>query len=297
MFTDWKQALEAEGLPLDPTTTEQEAAAARVTARHAGSKKDLVLLLDVLGLPGDDDTLTTLLPHLPDDGDPDDMTTETPQPPNAFEAMALSMHGNGDSTDAIISATGLSEDELTELLAAHGQADSVAAPQTPAVSTETEAPAVSTETDTLDPGTLQDLLEWADEQSTAAVRDRAARIRADWAELIQRRAISEVEGRVAKLQAELEQAQHELRAIQAGTRPAAAPAVDAPTAAPAPDTTPPAPTPIRPGLGSGRTPQQLAAVRTWARANGYTVADKGMIKKKILDAYDAAQQAPAAKAS
>ncbi|MFI9176148.1 Lsr2 family DNA-binding protein [Streptomyces lincolnensis] len=303
MFNDWKQALEAEGLPLDPTTTEQEAAAARVAARHAGDKEDLVLLLDVLGLPGDDDTLTALLPLLPEDGDPDDMTTETP---NAFEAMALSMHSNGDSTDAIISATGLSDDELTELLAAHGQApDTEAAPEIPAAVTETAvtetvAPAVATEADTLDPGALQDLLAWADEQATAAVRNRAARIRTDWAELIQRRAIDEVEGRVAKLKSELEQAQDELRAIKAGTLPvpAAAPALEP---VPVPDTAPAvvaaAPTPIRPAMGSGRTPEQLAAVRAWARANGYTVADKGMIKKAILDAYDAAQQAPAAKAS
>ena len=37
MFTDWTEALEAEGLPMNPTTTEQEAAAARVTARNASS--------------------------------------------------------------------------------------------------------------------------------------------------------------------------------------------------------------------------------------------------------------------
>jgi hypothetical protein len=60
---------------------------------------------------------------------------------------------------------------------------------------------------------------------------------------------------------------------------------------------PGAPTQIRPGMGSGRTPEQLAAVRAWARANGHKVADKGMVAKKILDAYDAAQQAPVAKAS
>ncbi|MGV9758603.1 hypothetical protein ACWDUC_22615 [Streptomyces tricolor] len=52
MFTDWQQALEAEGLPLHPTSTDQEAAAARTLARHATSKEDLVLLLDAVGLPG-----------------------------------------------------------------------------------------------------------------------------------------------------------------------------------------------------------------------------------------------------
>ncbi|MCE0446820.1 Lsr2 family protein [Streptomyces tricolor] len=66
---------------------------------------------------------------------------------------------------------------------------------------------------------------------------------------------------------------------------------------PAPTVAAAAPTPIRPGLGSGRTREELAAIRTWARANGHQVADAGMIRKAVLEAYDAAHQAPAAKAS
>src|SRR5207248_736592 len=145
----------------------------RVTARHASSKEDLVLLLDVIGLPNDDDTLTALLPLLPDHAGETGMTE---RPLNATEATALSMYYDGADTAAITDATGLPEDETT--------------------ATATEAP-----------------------------------------------------------------------------------------------------TPIRSGLGSGRTKEELADVRTWARANGYEVADKGIVAKKILDAYDAAHQAPAAKAS
>jgi hypothetical protein len=37
----------------------------------------------------------------------------------------------------------------------------------------------------------------------------------------------------------------------------------------------------------------LTAVREWARANGYTVGDRGRIKAEILEAYDAAQMASA----
>ncbi len=57
-----------------------------------------------------------------------------------------------------------------------------------------------------------------------------------------------------------------------------------------------APTPIRAGLGSGRSREELAAIRTWARANGHQVADGGMVPKRILAAYDDAHQAPVRKA-
>ncbi|MCB0948380.1 MAG: Lsr2 family protein [Mycobacterium sp.] len=35
-------------------------------------------------------------------------------------------------------------------------------------------------------------------------------------------------------------------------------------------------------------PEQLAAVRLWARKNGYEVADRGRIKAEILEAFEAA---------
>ncbi|WP_239084798.1 hypothetical protein [Streptomyces halstedii] len=74
MFTDWTEALEAESLPLDPNPAQQLAAAARVTARSSRDKDDLGLLLDVLGLPTDTDTLTALLPLIPETGDAPTMT-------------------------------------------------------------------------------------------------------------------------------------------------------------------------------------------------------------------------------
>lgn len=41
--------------------------------------------------------------------------------------------------------------------------------------------------------------------------------------------------------------------------------------------------------GSGRTsPEQLAAIREWARKNGHEVADRGRIKAEIVEAFEAA---------
>ncbi|MGW1007717.1 Lsr2 family DNA-binding protein [Streptomyces sp. NPDC002520] len=285
MFNDWQQALAAEGLPLNPNPVEQQAAAARTVARRASSKEDLVLLLDVCGLPGDDDTLTALLPllHSPE-GAPDMQQTQATTAPNAFEATALSMFYADHSMEEITEATGLSEDEVTALVAAQqrkadaGETDDAA----PAAADDT-APATPTVDDS-----VEQLLAWAEAHPTAGIRNKAARVRADVAELTARRAADdaqrEAEERVAKLTAELEKAKEDLRAVKAGTHttPAAATA---------------APTPIRPGIGSGRTREELAAIRTWARANGHQVADAGMIRKAVIEAYDAAHQAPAAKAS
>ncbi|MFF7845208.1 histone-like nucleoid-structuring protein Lsr2 [Streptomyces ossamyceticus] len=277
MFGDWQEALQAEGLPLNPTSTEQEAAAARVTARHADSKEDLVLLLEAIGLPGDDDTLTALLPLVnSSEGDPD-MPEQTPQTSNAFEAMALSMHYADHPMAEITEATGLSEDEINALVnAQERQFDADETTGTPASTEETAADSV------------EQLLAWAETHPTASIRNKAARVRSDLSELTARRATEdaqrEAEERVAKLKAELEKAQEDLRAVKAGTHPTPATATAAPT-------------PIRSGLGSGRTREELARIRAWARENGHPVADAGMIRKSVLEAYDAAHQAPAAKAS
>jgi hypothetical protein len=82
---------------------------------------------------------------------------------------------------------------------------------------------------------------------------------------------------VAKAKAELEAAQAQLRAVKAGGRPATA----------AQDATPLAPAPAATGK---RSKEELAAIRTWARANGHQVADKGNPAKTVLDAYDAAHR-------
>jgi hypothetical protein len=41
--------------------------------------------------------------------------------------------------------------------------------------------------------------------------------------------------------------------------------------------------------GGGKTsPEQLAAIRDWARQNGYEVSDRGRIKAEVIEAFDAA---------
>ncbi len=45
---------------------------------------------------------------------------------------------------------------------------------------------------------------------------------------------------------------------------------------------------VRQGGGTGMTPDELNAVREWARANGHEVADRGRIKQSIIDEYNAA---------
>ncbi|MGP3633869.1 Lsr2 family DNA-binding protein [Streptomyces sp. 24-1644] len=223
MFTDWAEALEAESLPLDHTSAQQLAPATRVTARSSHDKDDLGLLLDVLGLPTDPDTLTALLPLIPETGDVPNMTTTV-------------------ATEAI---------------------------DVPVVPLTFSNP-------------VQELLDWAAAHPAAAVRNRADRITADLAELTERRdteaAQREAEEKVARAKAELERAQEELRTVKAGTRTTAA---AGPTAA---------------RTGSGRSREELAAIRSWARENGHQVAHQGMVPKRIQEVYDTAHQTSARKA-
>ena len=49
------------------------------------------------------------------------------------------------------------------------------------------------------------------------------------------------------------------------------------------------PAPARRRRTTGRrSPEQLAAIREWARQNGHTVSDKGRIARSVVDAFDAA---------
>ncbi|MFC9183353.1 histone-like nucleoid-structuring protein Lsr2 [Streptomyces globisporus] len=226
MVTDWSEALEAESLPLDPTSARQLAAAARVTARSSRDKDDMALLLDVLGLPTDSDALTSLLPLIPETGDEPTMTTTS-------------------ATEAI---------------------------DVPVIPLPLSNP-------------VQELLDWATAHPAAQVRNRAARITADLAELTERRDTEaeqrEAEEKVARAKAELERAQAELRTVRASTRTTLAGT---------------GPAAKRPGPGSGRSRQELAAIRAWARENGHQVADQGMVPRRVQEAYDAAHQAPVRKA-
>ncbi|MFE4177164.1 histone-like nucleoid-structuring protein Lsr2 [Streptomyces sp. NPDC056909] len=274
MFTELRETL----LDLSPFDDDQSSAASVVAARHARDKDDLGLLLDALGLPTDTDTLTALLPLLPETGDAPTMTN-TPAAPalSAHEAMAISMHNNGDSAQAVLTATGLSATELRALIAAQtpGQQPDAAAP------VAIDVPVVALPVT----NAVQELLDWAAAHPAAGVRSRAARITAELSELSKRRdseaAQREAEEKVARAKADLERAQEELRSVKAGTRTTTAAA---------------APTPIRTSLGSGRTREELAAIRTWARETGYHVAKAGVVRKSVLEAYDAAHQAPVRKA-
>ncbi|MFF7535164.1 hypothetical protein ACFZB2_39775 [Streptomyces bobili] len=92
MFTDMKEALEAEALELTPLGSDQHSAASVVVAHHARDKADLADLLGALGLPCTEDELVRLLPHLITPND--DIPTGDPVPVNAFTATAASMLNN-----------------------------------------------------------------------------------------------------------------------------------------------------------------------------------------------------------
>jgi ribosomal protein L12E/L44/L45/RPP1/RPP2 len=283
VFDDWQQALEAESLPLNPSPEEELAAASRVTARHARDKDDLTELLGAIGVPTDEDTLTTLLPHLSTTDTAttgDTMTTQA----NAFTAVAASMLSNGDAPEHVRSTLGLSESELADAL------KHVDLPlPTPTVDADSAATGVSQATCS-EPGSQTDrgdadrpaadsgiegLLTWGEQHDTKGVQALAARARTALAELAQRRdtehAVADAEAKIGKLESELARAREALRQAKNGK-----PAV--PVLA--------APTPI----AKRRTKEELAAIRTWARDNGHQVADRGLPAHAVLDAYDAAHR-------
>ncbi|WP_327749892.1 histone-like nucleoid-structuring protein Lsr2 [Streptomyces europaeiscabiei] len=266
MFTDMKEALEAEALELTPLGSGQSAAASLVVAHQARDKDDLADLLGALGLPCGEDDLVTLLPHLTS---PDTPTTGETMPANAFTATAASMLNNGDSPEHVRETLGLSESELAEALQSTDH-------DTPTTDTDTTQAAGPASDGPVNSDGIEALLSWAKNHPAAVIRNKAARIRSDLYELTARRetddAQREAEERVAKLKAELEKAQETLRTVKAGGRPTA------PADAPAPTT------------GTKRNKEQLAAIRTWARANGHQVADTGNPAKAVLDAYDAAHR-------
>ncbi|MFD9246083.1 histone-like nucleoid-structuring protein Lsr2 [Streptomyces sp. NPDC059556] len=269
MFTDLTVSTQAGALALTPSTAPQLAAAARTVTRHARDTTDLALLLDVLGLPA--------TRPLPETGDPATMTTTNAL--SAHESVALSMHADGASEQAIREATGLTEAELSDLIA-----DKVLDLPRADVSL---TPVIDVPVIPLSGSdSLQQLIEWAAAHPAASVRKSAARITTALTELSARRdseaAQREAEARVAEARQALEQAEQELRAVKAGTRsPAAA-----------------APTPIRTGTSGAYSREELTRIRAWARAHGHQVADRGLPPKAVLDKYAAAHPtAPARKAS
>ncbi|MCT9094182.1 Lsr2 family protein [Streptomyces sp. ASQP_92] len=249
MFSDWSEVLEA---------------AASVTARHADSRQYLILLLDALGLPSNEHTVSALLPHLNSHEGATDMP-EHQQPPktvSALESMALSMYYTDHTTAEITAATGLAADEITALVATQERqfdADEAAS--------ITTAPGPAG-------GPVEQLLAWAEAHPAASIRSKAARVRGDLAELTARRVAEDTqrqaELRVAQLNSELEQAQKALRTVKTGGRP----------------------TPARLSVSAcvRSSTAELAAIRAWAHAKGLQAADRGNPAKSVLDAYDTAHR-------
>ncbi|MFF4138068.1 hypothetical protein ACFY1B_42840 [Streptomyces mirabilis] len=281
MFTDMKEALEAEAFELTPLGSDQYSAASLVVAHHARDKDDLADLLGALGLPCDEDDLVRLLPHLTT---PDDTPTGDPMPVNAFTATAVSMLNNGDSPEHVRETLGLSEGELADAVQHAGLPSPDADTED---STGTPETAAATPGDTMDVDGIEALLAWAENQPAAGIRNRAARVRSDLTELTERRtadaAQREAEERVAKARAELEAAQAQLRQVKSGGRAATQDQAASEDQAPAAVAAAPEP-------NGKRSKDELAAIRTWARAHGHQVAGRGNPAKKVLDAYDAAHR-------
>ncbi|AVH61737.1 MULTISPECIES: Lsr2 family DNA-binding protein [Streptomyces] len=286
MFTDQKEALEAEALELTPLGSGQSAAASLVVAHQARDKDDLADLLGALGLPCDEDDLVRLLPHLTT---PDDTPTPgDPMPANAFTATAASMLNNGDSPERVRDTLGLSESELADAVQHAGIADALQNAGLPATDADTQDSTGTPETDvpapdnTMDADQIEALLAWAENHPAATIRNRAARVRSDLTELTERRtadaAQRAAEQRVANARAELEAAQAQLRQVKTGGRAATEDQATTTAVAAAPEP------------NGKRSSEELAAIRTWARANGHQVADRGNPAKKVMDAYDAAHR-------
>ncbi|MFI6662676.1 WhiB family transcriptional regulator [Streptomyces sp. NPDC050523] len=203
---------------------------------------------------------------------------------NAFQATTVSMYYADYPSAESIQATSLTKEE-TNALAAAQEITTGAPEQTD--NTEGSTATVRADID----GSVEQLLAWADTRSAASIRNKAARIRCDLTELTARHtsddAQRKAEERVATLKSQLERAQEKLKAIKTCTLPT--PLTTTATVAAVP-------TPIRPDPGSRRTKEELADIRAWAQTHD-KVADADMIKTAIIDTYDAAHTAPAARAS
>lgn len=289
MFTDMTEALE-----LTPLGSGQSTAASLVVAHHARDKDDLADLLGALGLPCGEDDLVTLLPHLTTTDTP---TTGAPMPVNAYTATAASMLNNGDSPEHVRDTLGLTESELADALQHAKNAEAVQTTGLPAADADTEHSTSIPEADpvaesdcTMDADQIEALLVWAENHPAAAIRTRAARVRSDLTELTDRRtadaAQRAAEQRVANAKAELEAAQAQLRQVKTGGRTA----TEDQTTSEGQGAT--AVTAARASHGKC-SKEQLAAIRTWARAHGHQVADRGTPAKTVLDAYDAAHRTTA----
>jgi hypothetical protein len=123
----------AEGMDCRPTTSTQDTAASRTTARNATGKNDLVQLLAMLALPDAEDDLVALLPLLPAPAPEADVPAPDPigeilMSADAHLAVATSMYRDSYPLDDITEATGVSTAELADALAPVGHTDQGPAP-------------------------------------------------------------------------------------------------------------------------------------------------------------------------
>ncbi|MFI2214966.1 histone-like nucleoid-structuring protein Lsr2 [Streptomyces sp. NPDC020141] len=198
-----------------------------------------------------------------------DLTETTEQQETAAARVVARAATGPDDLQLLLTALGLPASTTPASLNTSDTAEG-ASMNTPATDL-TEQPTAAVD------HTVEQLLAWADDHPAATIRTKAARVRDGITALRERRSADDAqhtaEERVAKLRAELDKAQQELKAVKnrSGAAGTGAEAVPVPAA-------------------SGR--RDRAAIRTWARANGHEVADRGVIPKQITDAYDAAHTAP-----
>lgn len=127
----------AEAPNCAPTSTEQDTAVSRTTARHATDKDHLSRLLAMLALPHAEDDLAALLPLLPSPAPEADLPAPDPigdirMSVDAHLAVALSMYRSGSYTlEQIHEAADLDPAELAAHLAPEDHTDQGPAPATP----------------------------------------------------------------------------------------------------------------------------------------------------------------------
>jgi len=117
----------AESLDYAPTTTAQDAAASRTTARHATGKDDLHELLAMLALPGGEDDLVALLPLIPPPAPDVGLPALDPigdiMSVDAHLAVALSMYRSGYTLEQIHEASDMDPAELADHLTPQDHTD------------------------------------------------------------------------------------------------------------------------------------------------------------------------------
>ena len=287
----------AENLDYEPTSTDQDHAASRTVARQATDKDDLSQLLAMLALPYEEDDIVALLPLIASPAPEAEPTApdpigDTDMPiVDAHLAVALSMYRNGGYTlEQIREATDMEPAELAGHLAPEDHVDQGPAP---AVTTVIDVPVTArplprpktTPAPAPVPvvgftGDQGELLAWGEAHESSSIQALAQRTRSGLADLAQRRGSEQAAAQAAT---EVEQLEKQLAAAKARLRQAKTGRIPAPAPAAAPVA---APTPIRVATSAGLPREVLAQIRTWARANGYDVADRGLIPATVLQAWN-----------